>query len=158
MARGQTRPLGYLPRILEIGMPNSLDLETLLTVPYVDPDMGFDISPDGSQAVFSWNHTGRWEIYILNLKGNTPPPKKNYHWYKGNFGDPVANKDLWHERSPFFFLDQIQSPVQLICGENDLRCPASESKQAYNTLANLGKESEYHLYRGEGHFFLKNEN
>ena len=36
--------------------------------------------------------------------------------------------------------------------------PASESKQAYETLINLGKESEYHLYRGEGHFFLKIEN
>jgi dipeptidyl aminopeptidase/acylaminoacyl peptidase len=80
------------------------------------------------------------------------------HWDRENFGDPIANKDLWYERSPFFFLDQIQSPVQLICGENDVRCPASESKQAYETLINLGKESEYHLYRGEGHFFLKIEN
>jgi len=80
------------------------------------------------------------------------------HWDRENFGDPIANKDLWYERSPFFFLDQIQSPVQLICGENDVRCPASESKQAYETLINLGKESVYHLYRGEGHFFLKNEN
>ena len=80
------------------------------------------------------------------------------HWDRENFGDPVANKDLWYERSPFFFLDQIQSPVQLICGENDVRCPASESKQAQETLITLGKESEYHLYLDEGHFFLKIEN
>ena len=38
------------------------------------------------------------------------------------------------------------------------RSQVSESKQAYNILINLGKESEYHLYRGEGHFFLKIEN
>lgn len=80
------------------------------------------------------------------------------HWDRENFGDPVANKDLWYERSPFFFLDQIQSPVQLICGENDVRCPASESKHAYETLINLGKECEYHLYLDEGHTFLKIEN
>ena len=80
------------------------------------------------------------------------------HWDRENFGDPVANKDLWHERSPFFFLDQVQSPVQLICGANDVRCPASESKQAQETLINLGKECEYHLYSDEGHTFLKIEN
>ncbi|MGB2965311.1 MAG: S9 family peptidase [Anaerolineales bacterium] len=80
------------------------------------------------------------------------------HWDRENFGDPVTNNDIWHERSPFFFLDQIQSPVQLICGENDVRCPASESKQAYEKLINLGKECEYHLYRDEGHSFLKIEN
>jgi len=54
-------------------MPDHLDLEDLLKIPYVDPDQGFDISPDGSQMVFSWNQTGRWEIYILNLKHDSPP-------------------------------------------------------------------------------------
>jgi hypothetical protein len=29
-------------------MADCLDLETLLNVPFVDPDLGFDISPDGS--------------------------------------------------------------------------------------------------------------
>ena len=80
------------------------------------------------------------------------------HWDRENFGDPVTNHDLWYERSPFFSLDQIQSAVQLICGENDVRCPASESKQAYETLITLGKECEYHLYLEEGHSFLKIEN
>jgi dipeptidyl aminopeptidase/acylaminoacyl peptidase len=80
------------------------------------------------------------------------------HWDRENFGDPETNKDLWYERSPFFFLEQVQAPVQLICGEHDVRCPASESKQAYDTLTNLGKECEYHLYPDEGHFFLKIEN
>jgi dipeptidyl aminopeptidase/acylaminoacyl peptidase len=80
------------------------------------------------------------------------------HWDRENFGDPVTNKDLWYERSPFFFLDRIQAPVQLICGENDVRCPASESQQAYQTLKELGRKPEYHLYEGEGHSFLKIEN
>jgi len=80
------------------------------------------------------------------------------HWDRENFGDPITNRKLWYERSPFFFLDQIQSPVQLICGENDVRCPASESKQAHETLINLGKACEYHLYQDEGHMFLKIEN
>ena len=80
------------------------------------------------------------------------------HWGIENFGDPVTNKDLWIERSPFFFLDRVQAPVQLICGEHDVRCPASESRQAFETLTSLGKECEYHLYNGEGHSFLKVKN
>lgn len=80
------------------------------------------------------------------------------HWDIENFGDPVENHDLWHERSPFFFLDRVKAPVQMICGENDPRCPASESIQARDRLVELGKEVDFVLYRGEGHAFLKTEN
>jgi dipeptidyl aminopeptidase/acylaminoacyl peptidase len=48
--------------------------------------------------------------------------------------------------------------VQLICGENDIRCPASESKQAYEKLSGLGKICDYVLLKDEGHSFLKIEN
>ncbi|MEJ2289471.1 MAG: hypothetical protein P8Y02_12680, partial [Deinococcales bacterium] len=50
-----------------------LDLETLLRVPYVEPEMGFDMSPDGTQVAFSWNRTGKWEIYLLPLSGAADP-------------------------------------------------------------------------------------
>jgi len=50
-----------------------LDLEALLKVPYVSPDYGFDVSPDGKQVAFSWNVTGRWEIYSLPLEQSAAP-------------------------------------------------------------------------------------
>jgi dipeptidyl aminopeptidase/acylaminoacyl peptidase len=80
------------------------------------------------------------------------------HWDRENFGHPKDNYDLWYERSPFFFLDRVKAPVQLICGENDPRCPASESLQARDKLLEHGKEVDFHLYLGEGHAFLKTEN
>jgi dipeptidyl aminopeptidase/acylaminoacyl peptidase len=80
------------------------------------------------------------------------------HWDIENLGDPVENHDLWYERSPFFFLDRVCAPVQLICGANDPRCPASESVQARDILQTLGKEVELVLYHDEGHGFLKIEN
>lgn len=80
------------------------------------------------------------------------------HWDQENFGDPEENYDLWYERSPFFFLDRIVAPVQLICGAHDVRCPASESIQARDQLVALGKTCDLALYPDEGHSFLKIEN
>jgi dipeptidyl aminopeptidase/acylaminoacyl peptidase len=80
------------------------------------------------------------------------------YWDICNMGDPQKYHDLWHERSPFFFLDKVRAPVQLIAGENDPRCPPSESTAAHENLLELGVESELHIYKGEGHGFLKLEN
>ena len=52
-----------------------LDFEALLKIPYVDPDLGCEVSPSGSKVAFSWNLSGRWEIYILELEGNAPARK-----------------------------------------------------------------------------------
>jgi dipeptidyl aminopeptidase/acylaminoacyl peptidase len=79
-------------------------------------------------------------------------------WDILNMGDPVEYHDLWQERSPYFFLDQVRAPVQFICGENDPRCPPAESTDAHEKLQSLGIQSELLLYKGEGHAFLKMEN
>jgi dipeptidyl aminopeptidase/acylaminoacyl peptidase len=80
------------------------------------------------------------------------------HWDIENMGDPVENYQLWYDHSPFFFLDRIQAPVQLICGANDPRCPANESLAARDALAAMGKPVDLLLYPDEGHAFLKVEN
>lgn len=80
------------------------------------------------------------------------------HWNIENMGDPKINKDLWIKRSPYFFLDKVDAPVQMICGANDSRCPAIESIDARDKLIELGKEVELLLYEDEGHSFLKLEN
>ncbi|MFZ5822043.1 MAG: alpha/beta fold hydrolase [Chloroflexota bacterium] len=80
------------------------------------------------------------------------------HWDIEMMGDPNHNHDLWYERSPYFFLDRIRVPVQLICGEHDPRCPAEDSIETRDKLLELGKEVDFHLYEGEGHGFLKIEN
>jgi dipeptidyl aminopeptidase/acylaminoacyl peptidase len=80
------------------------------------------------------------------------------YWDRQNFGDPVKDHDLWYERSPFFFLDRVKAPVQLICAANDPRCPASESIAARDALLALGRSVDFSLYPDEGHSFLKTEN
>jgi dipeptidyl aminopeptidase/acylaminoacyl peptidase len=80
------------------------------------------------------------------------------HWDLENFGDPEKDYDLWYQRSPFFFLDKIQAPVQLLCGANDPRCPPSESTFAHDVLITQGKRCDLVIYEDEGHGFLKTEN
>jgi dipeptidyl aminopeptidase/acylaminoacyl peptidase len=80
------------------------------------------------------------------------------HWDIEMMGDPIQNHDLWHDRSPYFFLDQMRAPVQLICGAHDPRCPAEDSMDARDQLLKLGKQVEFHLYEDEGHAFLKTAN
>jgi dipeptidyl aminopeptidase/acylaminoacyl peptidase len=79
-------------------------------------------------------------------------------WDLENFGDPIKNHDLWYERSPSFFLDRIQAPLQLICGRLDARCPVNDSIQAEKDLRRMGKVIELIIYEDEGHAFLKKEN
>ena len=80
------------------------------------------------------------------------------HWNIENMGDPKENYEKWYNASPYFFLDRVNAPVQLICGGNDPRCPASDSIDARDKLVELGKEVELLLYENEGHSFLKIEN
>lgn len=80
------------------------------------------------------------------------------HWDLQMMGDPVQNHDLWRERSPYFHLQHVQAPVQLICGAHDPRCPAEDSIEARDRLRALDKQVEFHLYEDEGHSFLKTEN
>lgn len=80
------------------------------------------------------------------------------HWNIENMGDPEENRELWIARSPYFFLDKVNAPVQMICGGNDPRCPASDSIDARDKLIELGKEVELLIYQDEGHSFLNIEN
>jgi len=80
------------------------------------------------------------------------------HWNIETMGNPVENYDRWYNASPFFFLDRINAPVQMICGGYDPRCPASDSIEARDRLMELGKEIDFLLYEDEGHTFLKIEN
>lgn len=80
------------------------------------------------------------------------------HWNIENMGNPKENYERWHNASPYFFLDRVNAPVQLICGGNDPRCPASDSIETRDKLVELGKDVELLLYEDEGHAFLKIEN
>jgi dipeptidyl aminopeptidase/acylaminoacyl peptidase len=73
-------------------------------------------------------------------------------------GDPEKNKDLFHDRSPIFFVDQIKAPLLLLAGGNDPRCPKEEAQQVVDAVKKHGGVADYKVYENEGHGFARVEN
>ncbi len=98
-------------------------------------------------------------VPFLNwLKSHKDSREDLQHWNIENMGYPEDNRERWIELSPYFFLDKVSAPVQMICAGNDPRCPASDSIDARDKLIELGKEVELLIYKDEGHTFLNIEN
>src|ERR1700722_5733219 len=73
-------------------------------------------------------------------------------------GDLEKNKDLFHDRSPIFFLDHVRAPLLLLAGGNDPRCPKEESQQVVDAGKRRGGMVELKVYENEGPGFAKVEN
>ena len=73
-------------------------------------------------------------------------------------GDPEKNKELFHDRSPIFFVDRIKAPLLLLAGGHDPRCPHEESQQVVDAIKQRGGTVELKIYENEGHGFARVEN
>ena len=65
--------------------------------------------------------------------------------------------EIYRQRSPIFFVDQIQDPIAVFQGEDDIVVPRRHSDQVVQSLQQRGVPHIYHLYPGEGHGFGKPE-
>jgi len=59
---------------------------------------------------------------------------------------------LWRQ-SPLRLVGWIRTPLLLLQGESDLRCPAADNEQLFVALRHLGREVEYVLYPTSWHTF-----
>lgn len=66
-------------------------------------------------------------------------------------GNPQENPDLYRERSPITHLENLKSPVLIIAGENDSRCPLQPIKKFYEKAQQLNVPVELEILKGEGH-------
>lgn len=73
-------------------------------------------------------------------------------------GSPKDNPELYHDRSPINFADQIQVPLLILQGETDPRVPLREAEQIRDALEGQGIPHEFKVYAGEGHGFRKEKN
>jgi dipeptidyl aminopeptidase/acylaminoacyl peptidase len=67
--------------------------------------------------------------------------------------DTLASRLL--QRSPIKFAPQVETPVLLLHGESDARCPVGQSEQYFQVLKRLDKVVEMVRFPGCGHGFLR---
>jgi dipeptidyl aminopeptidase/acylaminoacyl peptidase len=73
----------------------------------------------------------------------------------GLLGDPLTEEGmlkLWRQ-SPLRHVANIRTPLLMLQGEADLRCPPADNEQLFIALRTLGREVEYVLYPDEFHTF-----
>jgi len=63
--------------------------------------------------------------------------------------------ELW-KRSPIRYVQNIQTPLLLSCGEMDLRCAISQSEELFGAMRLLGKTVEMVRYPEESHDISRN--
>ena len=74
---------------------------------------------------------------------------------RGRLGDVLTQAGvdgLW-KQSPLANVRQIRTPLLMLQGEADLRCPPQDNEQLFVALKMLDREVEYVLYPNESHTF-----
>jgi len=74
------------------------------------------------------------------------------------FGKPEDNPQLYADRSPINFADNIKAPLLIWHRGNDSRCPLQPVQKFADRLNVLGKDYEMNVVWDEGHGFQKTEN
>jgi dipeptidyl aminopeptidase/acylaminoacyl peptidase len=78
-----------------------------------------------------------------------------------SFGEPqwggtlAGSFDTFVERSPLTYVPNVKTPVLLLHGEDDHRCPIGQSEEMFVSLKRLGKEVELVRFPGCSHSFLR---
>jgi len=66
-------------------------------------------------------------------------------------GTPWADAEKLLNQSPISYVEKIETPLLIIHGEQDLRCPIEQAEQMYTALKYLGKEVAFVRVPGESH-------
>ncbi|NHJ49840.1 MAG: S9 family peptidase [Asgard group archaeon] len=133
-------------------------------LPYIDPDrigvgggsyggyltfMAVTKAPEHWKAGFAWIGISD----LLKLYDDQMPHLKYY--LNIQMGDPIADKELWYDRSAVNFAQNMTSHLLILHGVNDPRCPISQARDFRDKLVEHGKEEgkdfEYVEYEKVGH-------
>lgn len=70
-------------------------------------------------------------------------------------GKPWENPETLMRSSPLSYVASVTTPILLLHGENDLRCPVLHTEEFYTALRRLGKAAVMVRYPGEFHGLKK---
>lgn len=74
-------------------------------------------------------------------------------WFAEREVQGAPHEQLAHywERSPLAYVAQVNTPVLILHGEQDLRCPIEQAEQWFVSLRRLGKTAEFVRFPDESH-------
>lgn len=101
------------------------------------------------QAAVSQRSISNW----LSFYGNSDIGARYTEAMLG--GNPWDNYELLWQRSPVAYANKVETPVLIMHGEQDMRCPIEQSDQWYANLKRWGKEAKLVRYAGSNHAFQK---
>jgi dipeptidyl aminopeptidase/acylaminoacyl peptidase len=74
---------------------------------------------------------------------------------RSEFGaDPLDDRALYERLSPLSYAGRITTPILILHGQADERCPAGQAEELFAALRRRRREVEMVLYPGAGHLFI----
>ena len=148
------------------GGEDSLDLLAALDAvcerPYVDAERLAVHGYSYGGYMTSWliGHTDRFKAAIvgapvINLESMYGATDIAVSWARFEWrGRPADSPDWYRERSPLTYAPNVTTPVLLMHGEADFRCPISQSEEYFVALRDRGKRVELVRFPGCAHPFI----
>ena len=102
-----------------------------------------------------WRAACAW-VGVSDLELLYNESREHYkHYFREQMGDPVANRELWRDRSAIHFADRLRAKLLMVHGTNDPRCPIDQARVYRDRLIALGRKEgedfEYFELGEEGH-------
>ena len=69
---------------------------------------------------------------------------------------PWENLERLMKHSPITYVESIHTPLLILHGESDLRCPISDAEQLFISLKYLGRETKFVRFEGQSHNLSRN--
>jgi dipeptidyl aminopeptidase/acylaminoacyl peptidase len=115
-------------------------VDVLLEKGYIDEDKMYVYGGSGGGVLTSWivGQTDRFAAASVNYPvtnwfsfvGTTDGAGWYYNFEKYPWEDPSEHI----KRSPLMYVNKVKTPTMLMCGENDLRTPISQTEEYYQAL------------------------
>lgn len=124
---------------------------------WADPDRLFPtgFSQGGVNTGYLVTRDDRWAaaaaehgIYDLRSSFGTDDSQ---NWLEADFGLPWERPGAYETASSITDVGNVETPLLLTAGENDHRCPPSQSEQLYVSLRKRGVDAKLVVYQDEHH-------
>jgi acylaminoacyl-peptidase len=138
-------------------------VDAVVARPYVDNTrLGVHgYSYGGYMSSWIIGHTSRFKAAVVGAPCIDLPSMYGTSDIGVSFGEVQWRGTRWEamaqgvERSPLTYAPAVETPVLLLHGEADLRCPIEQSEQYFVALKRHGKEVEFVRFPDCSHLFLR---